>query len=269
MLVLYALPLVAVGWGLFGSFVGADEPVTTPSDLPVWGSLASGSLFGISLVDPFAALQTVFASKSVAAGLLGALPLLIVYALVRGRAFCGWVCPVNLVLELVDWIRDKLGLKVVEAAVPRKAKLVVAAAVLVLSALTSIPVFESLSPVGALNRAILFGSLIGVWTLVAIVVAELFWGRRVWCRSLCPLGGFYELVGSVGLLSVKIDHDACVHCGKCQKRCICDPSILDDALAGRDVRVASGDCMLCGKCVTGCPTGALSIGPIAPKNPRL
>ena len=30
------------------------------------------------------------------------------YGIVRGRAFCGWVCPVNLLLEGVDWLREVL-----------------------------------------------------------------------------------------------------------------------------------------------------------------
>lgn len=268
MLCIYAAPLLYLGWGLFGAYVGtggqfADEVV--PADLVFWGSLSSSQLFGINLLDPFAALQVIFASKQVAANLAWALPILIVFALVRGRAFCGWVCPVNLVCEVVDFLRDKLRLRDYELPIPRFAKPVVAVAVLVLSAITSIPLYETINPIGALNRAVLFGSLLGVWTLVAIVVLDLFFGHRVWCRSLCPLGGFYQVVGTVGLLSVKIDHDACIACDKCKHACICDPSILDAAVEGQADRVASGDCMLCGECVDTCPTKALAIGPCAPK----
>ncbi len=121
---------------------------------------------------------------------------MVLYGLVRARAFCGWVCPVNLLLELVDALRRKLGIKVSEAPVPRRAKMGVALAVLVLSAATSVPLFESFSPIGAVNKGILFGSVAGLWTLGAIVAAELFWGHRVWCRALCPLGGFYEASGA-------------------------------------------------------------------------
>lgn len=270
MLCLFAVPLIAAGWGIAGQYAGGEEPQTTPADLPVWGSLSSSHLAGIDLLDPYAALQVAAAAKDVAfTGLLWAVPVLVVYGVVRGRAFCGWVCPVNLLLEGVDWLRAKLGIAGKEAPVPRHAKIGVAAAVLLLSALTSIPLFEALSPVGAFTRALLFGSFLGVWTLIAIVIAELFWARRVWCRALCPLGGFYQAVGVVGLLSVKIDHEACVACDRCKARCLCAPEILEPALAGRENRVAAGDCMLCGRCVEACPTHALSIGCALPKNPRL
>ena len=96
-------------------------------------------------------------------------------------------------------------------------------------------------------------------TRLAVIVVELFWGHRVWCRSICPLGGFYEVVGKVGLVNVHMDHDACIGCKKCQKACLCDPEILDAAIAGEDTIVRAGDCMVCGRCIESCPTKALSL----------
>ena len=97
------------------------------------------------------------------------------------------------------------GIDVREMPVPRHAKLWIALAVLGLSALTGVPVFEAFSPISAVNKGILFGAVTGVWVLLAIVLTELFWGYRVWCRSLCPLGGFYEARGRFGQVNVKID----------------------------------------------------------------
>lgn len=260
-LVLFCLPLLLSGWGLLGNLPFFEERALTPSDLPFFGSLSSSMVGPVTVLDPFAVLQVTVASKTFdLSWLLYALPVLIVYGLVRGRAFCGWVCPVNLLLEGVDWLRCKLGIKVCERAVPRHAKLYVAAGVLVLSALVGIPVFEAFSPIGAIGKGLLFGSLVGVFTLIAVVVAELFWGRRVWCRSLCPLGGFYEALGRVGQVNVKIDAAKCVHCGACSRACLADPQILEPVLDGRDPFVRAGDCMACGSCVDACPTQALRLG---------
>lgn len=265
MLLLFVAPLLVVGFGIFGTKSGAEELAFTAATLPFFGSLSSSSFFGITILDPFATLQAAAAAKDFSLGwLAGMLPVLLVYGIIRGRAFCGWVCPVNLLLEGVDWLRAKLGLKVVEHAVPRHAKLWVALAVLVASAIVGTLVFELFSPISAINKGILFGSVTGLVTLLAIVVAELFWARRVWCRALCPLGGFYEALGQVGCLCVKMDYSACTHCGRCSKVCLADPEILDDVLDGSKTRVVAGDCMLCGKCVDACPTAALSIGPAAP-----
>lgn len=258
-LVLFAAPLLIAGWGLLGLNTGGDAAVTTPAELPFFGSLSSSSIAGISLLDPFATLQVIAASKTFMLDwLLFALPVLVVYGLIRGRAFCGWVCPVNLLLEVLDWLRQKLGITVSEAPVPRHAKMWIALGVLVLSALTSIPLFESFSPISAINKGLLFGSVAGVWVLLAIVLVELFWGHRVWCRALCPLGGFYEAIGRVGLVNVKMNHEACIHCDICKKGCLADPVILDAVLEGSEVIVRAGDCMACGKCVDSCPTKALT-----------
>lgn len=266
-LCLFAAPLLLTGWGIAGAYVGTGNEFAldvVPADLAVWGSLSSSQILGIDLLDPYATVQVIAAGKTVVGTMVWCLPILIGFALIRGRAFCGWACPVNLLGEAVDWLRKKLKIEVSEMPVPRIAKPIIALAVVLLSAATSIPVFESFSPIGAFSRGLLFGSLLGVYTLIAIVLVELFWGHRVWCRSLCPLGGFYQVVGTVGLLSVKIDHDACIKCNKCKQACLADPAILDDAVAGDEDRVRSGDCMLCGACVDHCPTSALKIAPAPP-----
>ncbi len=259
-LAVFLAPVFLAGWNLFGGTVGGDNAMGTPADVFFYGSLSSSSIFGINLLDPFAFLQYVVASKSIALdSLLAVLLVLVFYGLIRGRVFCGWTCPVNLLLEIIDWIRLKLNLKVEERVLPRHAKVYVAAGVLVLSLLLSFPVFEALSPISFINKGLIFGSLVGGVTLLAVILVELFWGHRVWCRALCPLGGFYEVVGKVGLLNVAIDNETCIGCNKCKKACLCDPEILDAPVAGEDVIVRAGDCMLCGKCIEACPVKALSI----------
>ena len=260
-LLLFCLPVLVAGWGLFGQFVGGDLEVATPADGLFFGTLSSSSVAGVTLLDPFAALQIAAASKSFdPAWLLGALPVLIVYGLIRGRVFCGWVCPVGLISEFVDWLADKLKIKRVEAPVPRHAKVWVALGVLVLSAITGVALFEAFNPISAINKGLVLGSSVGLWVLVAIVVVELLWARRVWCRSICPLGGFYEVLGKVGLANVRMEHEKCTQCGLCQRKCLADPAILDDVIAGTDCIVRAGDCMACGACVESCPTKALSMG---------
>ena len=259
-LAVFLAPVFLAGWNLFGGTVGGDNAMGTPADVFFYGSLSSSSIFGINLLDPFAFLQYVVASKSIALdSLLAVFPVLVFYGLIRGRAFCGWTCPVNLLLEIIDWIRLKLKIKVEERVLPRHAKVYVAAGVLVLSLVLSFPVFEALSPISFINKGLIFGSLVGGITLLAVILVELFWGHRVWCRALCPLGGFYEVVGKVGLLNVAIDNETCIGCNKCKKACLCDPEILDAPVAGEDVIVRAGDCMLCGKCIEACPVEALSI----------
>ena len=259
MLVLFCLPPLLAGWGLAGLYAGGDGEVATPAEGVFFGSLSASSLGPVPLFDPLAALELLAANGGAAmAALAGAGTVALVYALVRGRAFCGWVCPVNLIGEGVDAARRRLGIAVPERVVDRHVKIAVAAAVVVASALVGFPVFETVSPIGAVNKGLVFGGFAGAGTLVAIVIAELFVSRRVWCRSLCPLGGLFQVLGRAGQVNVHINHDACVHCGRCEEACLADPVILAPALSGDDIIVRAGDCMACGACVDTCPARALS-----------
>jgi ferredoxin-type protein NapH len=257
-LALFAAPLLLRGWVLFGLTAGGEAPVPTPAELPFYGSLSASSIAGISLYDPFAVLELVVASRTLEpAWLVGGGLVLGFYACVGARAFCGWVCPVNLLLEGVGWLRARLGLPVAGRALPRRTKLVAAGTFLLLAAVASRPLFEGVSPIAALNRGVLFGSSAGMMTLAALVLTELFWGHRAWCRSLCPVGALYEAVGRLGAFKVRIDHASCTQCQRCKEACLADPGILDPVIEGRSGHVRAGDCMRCGACVDACPHGAL------------
>lgn len=262
MFLLFLSPLLISGWSLWGLTAGGDDPLTTPSEAPFYGSLSSSQLGPIELIDPFVTLQVIAATKSFdASWLFYALPLLLLFGLIGARVFCGWICPVNLFLEGLDFVREKLGIKLEERVVPRRAKVFIALGIVVLSAIISVPLFETFSPISAVNKFFLFGSTAGLISLALIVVMELFWGHRVWCRALCPLGGFYQAIGRIGILKVRIEKTRCTHCESCKKVCIVDPEILEPAVDGDADYVFAGDCMLCGKCIDVCPAQALLVKP--------
>jgi ferredoxin-type protein NapH len=209
--------------------------------------LAARELFAINFFLPLSAV-------------VGTAVVVAFYGLIRGRAFCGWVCPVNLLGEGVEALRTKLNIPVAEHMLPRRTKIGVAAVFVLLSALVGMPVFEAISPIGAVNKGIVLGGFAGLGTLCAVLIADLFVSKRLWCRALCPLGGVYQAIGRVGLVKVHLDHEACIHCDKCTQACLCDPEILKPALEGKESIVSAGDCMACGACIDMCPTKALSFG---------
>ncbi len=264
-LIFFLIPVIASGWALAGSDLTGEainEAQATPAQFLWYGTLSSSTIGPISLLDPFVLLQIIAASKSFdPAWLIAALPPLLFFGLVRGRAFCGWVCPVNLVLEIVDALRKRIHPKknLPERKLPRHTKIGLTLGILALSAIVSMPVYEIFNPISFINKGLVFGSAVGGVTLAAIILIDVFWGHRVWCRSLCPLGGFYEALGKLGFARVKIKHEACINCGQCKKACIVDPEILDPSIEGKTDTVCAGDCMICGKCIDACPAKALSM----------
>ncbi|MBC8875123.1 MAG: hypothetical protein H8E44_37355, partial [Planctomycetes bacterium] len=97
----------------------------------------------------------------------------------------------------------------------------------------------------------IFGtSLTGILILLGIIaLVEVVISPRWWCRTMCPGGALYGLIGWPRLLRVKLDTDRCTKCRKCVP--VCEPG-LDP------VRESYGiECDNCGECVRHCPDRAL------------
>lgn len=220
------------------------------------GNLSAGELLGVRLADPLAFLQATLASRLFVPSFLGAALLVTaVYFAAGGRTFCGWVCPVYLATEMSDKLRRCFGsgCKVLPLSGTRWAL----GGVLLISLATSLPVFEILSPIGVVTRAMMFKSWLPMLALLAVMVVEVFAARRVWCRSLCPVGGFYSLLGRFSPVRIGFNRQACTGCGECSRNCPVE-EVLEPALRGNAGQILSGDCTRCGVCIDVCQTGALN-----------
>lgn len=90
------------------------------------------------------------------------------------------------------------------------------------------------------------------FSILAAVILLSIINYRPFCKYLCPLGALYGMLNPVALYRLRLDGDACIHCGKCSKAC---KMVLDP------VRETNhSECVRCGDCVKVCPTGALDMG---------
>ena len=222
------------------------------------GNLASASLMGLKLSDPLAFIQVVLAAKLFVPAFAGAaLLILALYFVTGGRSFCGWVCPVNLITELTDPLRQRFtGERFVWSTAVKYGALAVT---LILTIITGAPLFEVLSPIGIVSRAIAFASYSGLALLGGILLLELAGARRGWCRSLCPLGGFYALVGRYSPLKIRFIENRCTDCGECERACFVE-EVLEAPLQRGAPLVVSGECSRCARCIDACSTNALRFG---------
>jgi len=224
------------------------------------GNLSTSMFFGIvPLADPFALLQ-VFATGTVAAGqaLLGGAIVLIFFAAFAGRAFCGWVCPVNMVTDLADTVSGTIGRGKKPLRLNRNARYWVLGLSLALSAWFGIAAFEGISPIGALHRGVIFSMGMGWTSVAAVFLFDVFVVRKGFCGHLCPLGAFYSLAGRWSMVRVVHSRKQCTNCMRCIESCP-EPQVLP-MVGKRDGAVTSGECTNCGRCIEVCPDGAMRFG---------
>lgn len=227
------------------------------------GALTASRVFGFHMADLNSALQVTLAFKTVLINLvIGTSTVIIVYVLLGGRTFCSWVCPYHLLSELGEMLHLKLVEKglVKDHPLHRGTRTFVFVAFAVLAFATGYTIFETISPVGILSRALTYGTVVGLVWVGALLLIEVFYSRRFWCRYICPIGLTYGMTGGVAPVRVFYDAQFCMHEGKCREVCLV-PHVLDMTKLGYGKDVAHGigpDCTRCGMCLDVCPTGALT-----------
>ena len=237
------------GWTLFGAPLLA-------------GNLSASTIAGVvPMADPFAVLQLLAARHPVATELLiGGVITLGVYALIGGRFFCAWVCPMNIVTDAAESLRQRMDSSARHdlLRLPRSTRYGALVLALVVSAAAGVAAFEWLSPVAMLHRELIYGAGLGLTGALAVFLFDAFVLRHGWCGHLCPLGAFWALVGRVGQVKVAFDAASCTHCGECIKVCP-EPPVLNLAQAAERGLIASSECTGCARCIAICPESSLRV----------
>lgn len=230
----------------------------------VKGNLASSLTLGVlPLTDPYVLLQSLAAGHTpLRAAFVGAAIVLLFYALVGGRVYCAWVCPINPVTDFAAWLRRRFGLRS-GARLSRQARYWLLATTLVVAAATGSLAWELVNPVSLVQRGLIFGLGAGWAVLLAIFLFDLFVAQRGWCGHLCPVGAFYSLPALASPLRVVATRrQACNDCADCYAVCP-EPIIIKPALKavdGAGPLIASPNCTNCGRCIDVCSKSVFEFG---------
>jgi len=232
------------------------------------GTLNGSRLLGFHMIDPFTALEIFAAEHHIHTNvIIGSATLIVFYFLAGGKAYCSWVCPYGLLSEIGERIHQKLVRKKIikERKHNPNIRFLFWGIFLVAAAIDGYLVFEILNPIGIMSRAITYGwSLALIWVVVILLI-EIFYSRRAWCKYVCPVGTTYNMLGWVSLTKVQWDMDKCDHCGACLNACF-EEHVLEFIKPKHDKErakkgiskqvVVNGDCTLCGRCFDVCHTDA-------------
>ncbi len=216
---------------------------------------------------------------------LAAVLFLIVLCYAGARWWCGWICPLSTLGDVLNTVRRWLGLPYMKPTQPLKLTylytgLSLGTFGLLLSKAYAriddqgrflgckIPLYpfckicpgQQVCPVASQGIGAyppLPGSewLFGFFKVAALFLLGLFLigfitARRLWCR-LCPMGMVGGIFNRGGLLALKKDVQKCNGCGVCNEVCPMDIRLVQEEMSKENV--SSFDCVYCLKCVSHCP----------------
>ena len=225
---------------------------------------ASLTLDVLPLTDPYVLLQSLVARHPLEiTAITGALIVGGFYLLVGGRAYCAWVCPVNIVADVAHWLRRRLGLRG-GARFSRTTRYWLFGGTLLVSAVTGAIAWELVNPVSMLHRGVIYGMGVGWVVILAVFLFDLAVSRRGWCGHLCPVGAFYSILGRASIVRVGAVHrERCNDCLDCAQVCP-EPQVLKLPLYGADRGagpvILSPNCTNCGRCIDVCSQDVFQFG---------
>ena len=221
------------------------------------GTFWSMKVGGVDLTDPLAAAEMTATSKRIHVPLLLSILIPVIVTLLLGRVFCSWICPAGLLFEMTDKLRKLVSLAELKPAAMEFShanKYILLTVGLLISAAVGLPFFALIYPPAVMSRlahAAIFGTALTSMLILLgiIVVFEVFISPRWWCRTMCPGGALYGLLGWRRLLRVKLSASRCTGCRDCEP--ICPMGLYP-------VKQSAGiECDNCGLCLRHCPEDAL------------
>jgi polyferredoxin len=186
------------------------------------------------------------------------------------RLFCGWVCPVGALQELIAMLSDKLKIKRggFSFTAAHGVRLLIFLLFIFLSVTAvlntvyegetyALSIYDYLNPFHGMEFSaeanFLEYAIHYLPLLLTIILAIKYY--RPFCHFVCPIGLFTHWMEQTGLFRIRFNKKACTDCGICENKspCAAIPEILKDA----NLRP---DCYACNECIAQCPENALDIG---------
>lgn len=196
------------------------------------------------------------------------LALLLVFTIVFGRYFCGFVCAYgswgDFVYGVSSRIRKRLKKKPFHVfarmeGILRYGKYLVALAVFVAVILGKGGFVSTHSPFtafsllhkGFFSMKLPLGMDMAGLVIFVMITVGMAMEPRFFCRFLCPMGAVFSLMPVLPFSVIKRDRESCIPgCRACKAVCPADLEIPSDIEGDNAL---SGECFSCGKCIHRCP----------------
>lgn len=168
-------------------------------------------------------------------------------ALLLGRFFCGFICPIGAMQDFFKYLGSKIKLKEIKFShKPEFIKYIILIIILTVSILGMGNIISPISPwIAYLNIFAGFNLQPGIVILLLIALISLF-GRRIFCRYFCFLGAFQSLLYAIGPFKIKKNN--CESCSYCLRNC----PVSEHLRISEVEENISPECINCLECINTC-----------------
>jgi len=216
-----------------------------------------GFYFGnkINPINSIFALPVETGTKLVDSLIIVALPIAI--SLFVGRFFCGWVCPVGAVQELIHPEKFAFQLPPLFDRILASLRYLLLIGGIFFSWFALENIWNNNDPFQGLFT--FKWSIVSAILLLSVLVASMLI-ERFYCRYLCPLGAILAITSRFSLFKLKTDSELCIACGKCSQPKACPMEVIATANPYTDLpHIKPADCILCYRCADICRYSALKL----------
>ena len=218
---------------------------------------------------------------------------LFVFALLFGRLYCSFICPLGVYQDIAIWFsrKKRRGKKYFSYNRPKnllRYAMLALAIISIVTGLNFLLVFiEPYSLFGNITTHVLRPPLLAVSNLIsnvtdslgmyniykeenfiisiqAILISVTFfigigvlaWKYgRTWCTSVCPVGSFLGLISRFSIFKIKLNAEQCTNCGLCEKKC------KASCIESKEQKIDYSRCINCFDCIETCNQNAINFMP--------
>ncbi len=179
-----------------------------------------------------------------------------IVTLLFGRVYCSSVCPIGTILDLLSRLLHRRRYRYTHS------RLNIAVTILIITVVATMAgfmaVLDLLDPfsqylrivTATISPSVIGGSITAV--TLAILIFMAWKGGRLYCNTICPLGGGLSIVARTSLFHIEIDPDRCTRCRRCVDTCKAECIEMETTV------VDTARCVTCFNCLAACPHNAIA-----------